>query len=93
MEDKTKVAKINISLKPQLLEKIDQFADELGINRSAFICLCCSNYINAQEGMARIKDLMSIMNELKAKNAPLSDDELKKLDDVDRMINLLEEVN
>lgn len=82
--------KINISLKKSLLAKIDVCADNLGITRSAFICMCCAQYINAQEGMAKMKDLVSIMNELKEKQT-LSESDLKRVDDMEHFFNMLED--
>lgn len=90
LDEKDRVTKINISLKKPLLTKIDKFASDLGINRSAFICLCCSQYINAQEGMARMQSLVDIMNDLKEKEK-LSEDDLKRVDDMEHFVNMLED--
>lgn len=83
-------AKINISLKKSLLEKIDAYADYLGLSRSAFMCYCCSQYINAHEGMSKIKDLVEIMKEFKERDN-LSEEDLKKIDEMDSFVSMLEE--
>jgi metal-responsive CopG/Arc/MetJ family transcriptional regulator len=81
-------ARFNISMKNSLFERVEKYADDLGLNRSAFIALCCSQYINAQEGMIQIKSLVGIMNELKDKEK-LSDDDIKQIDEMGAVINAL----
>lgn len=69
---------------------MDTFADSLGLTRSAFIALCCSQYMNAQEGVERMKELVGIMSELKEKDN-LSDADLKRVDDMENFVNMLDE--
>lgn len=53
--------KISISVREDLLERIDVYADNNGMTRSGLISLACSQYLNAVEAMPSVNKLLNAM--------------------------------
>lgn len=67
--DRFKVAekkKINVYLPENILSKIDEYANEFGVNRSAMIAFITKQYIDQQEvvKMGKIADLQEELQSL-----------------------------
>lgn len=82
--------KFMVSMKTSLFERVEKYAYELGVNRSAFIALCCSQYINAQEGMVQMQKMVDVMNALNDKQE-LSSDDVKKIDEMNTFVEVLKD--
>ncbi len=85
------MAKINITLDDELLQRIDKYADEIFMSRSGFISLCCANYLSANEGMIAIKNISLAMQKI-ADNGQVDDETLKTLEDFKRVVDLIYKV-
>jgi len=81
--------KFNISMKKSLFARIEKYADELGMNRSAFVAMCCSQYINSQEGLIKIQTMIELMKNLNSKIELTQDDkeQIKQLDSFVKLAN------
>ncbi len=88
MAEKVESVKFNISLKKQLFDKIEDYADDLGLSRSAFIAFCCSQYIKSQETLEHMEQLTNLMKELASKKE-LTEDDKKKIDDFEAVCRCL----
>lgn len=53
--------KINITLQEDLLERMDTYASENALSRSALIALSVSQYLNAVEAMPSLNKLLTSM--------------------------------
>lgn len=66
------VKRANISLSDDLMDKIDKRAEEMGLNRSAFITVAVNNYF-LQEESIRIANEIPIF--------------LQKLEEIEKRVN------
>lgn len=66
------VKRANISLSDEVMDKVDERAEEMGLNRSAFITVAVNNYF-LQEDAMRI-----------AKEIPMF---IQKIDEIEKRIN------
>jgi len=55
---------VSISLPEQLIEKIDNKSDEIGINRSAYVTTILFDYFKKEELMKNLPDMLSKMTNL-----------------------------
>lgn len=51
---------ISIGIANQLLEKVDMSSKELGMNRSAFITMCITQYFKNEEAMSLLAQAKSL---------------------------------
>ena len=88
-KNKDEVIKFNTSMKKSLFTRIGKHADDLGMNRSAFIAMCCSQYINSQEGLIKIQTMIELMKNLNSKIELTQDDkeQIKQLDSFVKLAN------
>lgn len=73
--------KVNVSLDDELLKKVDEFADEYYLSRSALIALALKQFISADEVKKAIKELSVSMSRI-AESGSVSDEDQKKLSDL-----------
>lgn len=74
MENKT--LRIQISLKEDLLEKIDQYCDDIGMTRSGFFTLCAKDRLNADSTIETVRSLSGVLEDAVSKSdRPLTDEE------------------
>lgn len=62
---KQNIQKISINIGTNVLENIDKYAQELGVNRSAAITFLCSQYFNGLEAMHTLQDSVEVVNNSK----------------------------
>lgn len=62
---KQNIQKISINVGTNVLDKIDNYANELGVNRSAAITFLCNQYFNSIEAMSTLKDTTKVLEENK----------------------------
>ena len=74
------MVRINMNLGDSLVEKIDEFAKEMNINRTAAVSILCTNALKNMEAMDVMKELLEMFDRY-GKNGQLpTDEELKLLD-------------
>ena len=73
--------KVNVSLDDELLKKVDEFADNNYISRSALISLALQQFISADEVKKAIKELSVSMSRI-AVFGSVSDEDRKRLDEL-----------
>lgn len=62
---KQNIQKISINIGTNVLDKVDQYANEMGVNRSAAITFLCNQYFQGIEAMATLKDTTKMVEEHK----------------------------
>lgn len=62
---KNNIQKISINIGTNVLDKIDQYANEMGVNRSAAITFLCNQYFQGIEAMTTLKDTTKMVEEQK----------------------------
>lgn len=71
--------KISISLADELVQKIDQYADDGGMTRSGFISQSCKLYIQQLEITQCLKSMSNAMNRI-ASTGVVDEDTQKELE-------------
>lgn len=80
--------KVNITLNDDLLAKVDQYADENGMTRSGLVAVALGDYLSARELTSAIKSIAFTMEDIASKGE-VDEESQKKLDDFQRLVNLL----
>lgn len=57
---------ISITVTPMILEKMEQECEKLGMNRSAFISMCVSQYFNISETQYVMNQLNTLLDKAQA---------------------------
>lgn len=55
--------RLNVTFSPEVLEKVDKRANELGLSRSAFIAYCVNKQIETEEMIAKLPMMLDLMRE------------------------------
>ena len=88
MDVERKNKKVNISVPIELLERIDEYADENYISRTAVFCLATNQYLVAAEMQKMFKELAKLFKKFQTSNE--IDDEFRdKLDEFENLCTLL----
>ena len=58
------VKRANISLSDEIMDRVDERAEEMGLNRSAFITVAVNNYFLQEDAMRAMKDMPEFMKKL-----------------------------
>lgn len=59
------VKKIMISVDEDVLNRVEECANDMGLNRSAFFTMCASEFINARNALPKAREeLMASFNDL-----------------------------
>lgn len=82
------MAKVQISIKSELLEKSDNFAQSNFLSRSGLISLALNQYLAQFELMKCINDMSLAMRKI-ADNNTLDKDSMNKLEDFERLAKLI----
>lgn len=72
--------KVQLSLDDRLMERVDAFADENYMSRSAFFTACASQYLGQFEAMALIKKMSAVIDKIDA-TGKIDAEAQKQLDD------------
>lgn len=59
---KISAKKLNITLREDLLDRMDNYADENGMTRSGLIAVAVTQYLNAVEAMPSVSKLLDAMS-------------------------------
>lgn len=54
--------RVNLNFDEDLLNKIDEYAKKLGVNRSATISMLCSEYLEQKEALVTLQAMVNTMN-------------------------------
>lgn len=82
------MAKINVSLDDELVERIEAYADSNYMSRSGFISLACTQYLASADIVTAIKALSLACQKI-ADTGEVDEETQKQLDDYERLANLL----
>lgn len=82
------MAKVQISIDDDLLQRIDSFADSNYMSRSGFFTLASCQFLNSNEMMLAIKDMSLTMRRI-ADSGSIDEDTERKLEDFERMAKML----
>ena len=82
------MAKINISIDDNLLERIDKFAEENYMSRSGLFSMATAQYLNSNEVILFVKDMSLAMRKI-ADSGEIDDVTMAKLEDFERVCKML----
>lgn len=58
---KASAKKLNVTIREDLLERMDNYADDNGMTRSGLIAVAVTQYLNAVEAMPSVNKLLNAM--------------------------------
>ena len=82
------MAKINISLDDNLLERMDRYAEDNYMSRSGLVSISVAQYLNANEVMTVVKDMSLAMRKI-ADSGTIDSETEQKLEDFERISKML----
>lgn len=82
------MAKVQISIDDELLQRVDRQADANYMSRSGLISLACSQFLNSQDVMLAIKDISLAMRKI-ADNGTVDQETMEQLEDFERLSRML----
>lgn len=88
MEAEKKTKKVNIAFPVELLERIDEYADDNYISRTAVVCLATNQYLMAQEMQSMFKEFTKVLKRL-SESEEVSEDVMKQLDEFQKLTRML----
>lgn len=80
--------KVQLSIDENLIDRIDNYADQNYMSRSAFFTLAASQYLNQAEVVFAIRDLSLAMQKI-AKDKKVDSETLERLEDFERLSYML----
>ena len=57
-----KLIRVTVNLTPELVERIEDYAEKVNVNRTAAVSVLLSNALDQQKAMTSINTLMDIYN-------------------------------
>lgn len=82
------MAKINISLDDNLLERMDRYAEDNYMSRSGLVSISVAQYLNANEVITLVKDMSLAMRKI-ADSGTIDSETEQKLEDFERISKML----
>lgn len=82
------MAKINISIDDELLERADKYTKKMYTSRSGLISIALASYMNSQEVIYAISDMSLAMRKI-ADQGEIDEETMQQLKDFERMSQLL----
>lgn len=80
--------KVGLSIDDELMKRIDDYADDHYMSRSAFVAQACSQALNAYEVQCSINSMAVSMRKI-ADMGSVDDETLKELENFERLVQLL----
>lgn len=80
--------KVQLSIDENLMDRIDNYADENYMSRSGFFTLAASQFLNQAEVVFAIRDLSLAMQKI-AKDKKIDSDTMERLEDFERLSRML----
>lgn len=84
--------RINISLNDELLQLLDDYADELFTSRSGVICQALVQFFNSREATKALRELVPLLHSISRSldnGEGISDEDRRQLADLDALVRLL----
>lgn len=88
MEIEKKNKKINISIPLDLLDRIDEYADDNYLSRTAVICLATNQYLVGQEMQKMFREITKVFKRLSESDG-VPEDIQQQLDEFQRLTKLM----
>lgn len=88
MEVEKKNKKINISIPNDLLDRIDEYADDNYLSRTAVICLATNEYLVSREMQKMFREMSKVCKRL-AESDGMPEDIQQQLDEFQRLTKLM----
>lgn len=82
------MAKVQISVDDELLERVDRIADANYMSRSGLISLACTQYINSQDVIIAVRDMSLAMRKI-ADTGSVDEETMSQLEDFERLSKML----
>lgn len=82
------MAKVQITLDDELLERVDTYADENYMSRSGLLSLAATQFLNAADVSRAVKELSLAMQKI-AETGRLDHDTIEQLEDFERLAKFL----
>lgn len=82
------MAKVQISVDDELLERVDRIADANYMSRSGLISLACTQYINSQDIIIAVRDMSLAMRKI-ADTGSVDEETMSQLEDFERLSKML----
>lgn len=82
------MAKVMVSIDDELLERIDNYADNNYMSRSGLLTLAACQYLNANEVMLLVKDMSLAMRKI-ADTGNVDHETMERLEEFQRMSEML----
>lgn len=64
---KMETVRLNINISKDLMDKVDDYADKMAINRTSAVAVLLSNALTTQQTMSDLSELLKIVEEEKKK--------------------------
>lgn len=80
--------KVQVSMDNALLNRVDQYADENYMSRSALVTLALTQFLNAQEVTSAVKDMAICIRKI-ADTGDVDSDTQQRLCDLERRCKML----
>lgn len=80
--------KINITMKDELIKRVEEYADENYISKSGTIAMAVNQFLNAQEMSKHIRIMAMAMKKISETNQ-LDDEIIQQLQDFERFAKVL----
>lgn len=80
--------KINISMDDDLVKRVEDYADNNYLSRSAMISLACSVFLNQNEAVLAVRNLSLAIQKI-ADTGNIDSETLKQMEDFSRLSSLL----
>lgn len=80
--------KVTISINDELMERIDNYADDNFMSRSGFITFACNEYLKQQEVFKLVRQMSYTMN-LIAEKGEVDAEVLAQLEQYNQVMNLI----
>lgn len=82
------MAKIQVSMDDDLLARLDKYASNVYLSRSALVTLAVTSYLNSNDALLAMKDIALAVNKI-ADQGMLDDETKKQLEDFERLSKMI----
>lgn len=82
------MAKIQVSMDDDLLARLDKYASNVYLSRSALVTLAVTSYLNSNDALLAMKDIAFAVNKI-ADQGTLDDETKKQLEDFERLSKMI----
>lgn len=80
--------KVGITLDEELMQRVDEYAEENYLNRSSLISIATTQYLNAADVTKAIREMTLVMRKI-ADTGMVDEDTKRQLEDFERLSKML----